>query len=184
MAKKLDYREYWEKALPWSEYLEREIEEQRELWTGVYGKTRIPEGVVRRAGDLEEDLRVLVLAEDWCGDAANTVPVLARLGEEAERLAVRILDRDDNPELMDRFLTDGSRSIPVAILLGADFEPVGSWGPRPRELQEFVISEKRAGERPSSEIYKDARRWYAKDAGRTTLEEFLETAESSVLACG
>jgi hypothetical protein len=54
-----------------------------------------------------------------------------------------------------------------------DCLPVGRWGPRPVELQEFVIREKRAGERSSPEIYRETRRWYARDRGRTTLREML-----------
>jgi hypothetical protein len=86
---------------------------------------------------------------------------------------MRLLKRDEHLELMDRFLTAGSRSIPLAIVLDADFTPIGRWGPRPRELQEFVIREKRACIRPSDEIYRDVRAWYARDRGSTTLRELL-----------
>jgi hypothetical protein len=75
---------------------------------------------------------------------------------------------------MDAYLTNGSQSIPLAIVLDEDFEPVGRWGPRPAELQEFVIGEKRRGERPVDEIYKEARRWYARDGGETTLRELID----------
>ncbi len=74
---------------------------------------------------------------------------------------------------MDLYLTNGSRSIPIVVIMDDAFRPVGRWGPRPAELQEFVIREKRGGDRPASEIYKDARRWYARDRGETTLREVL-----------
>jgi hypothetical protein len=53
-----------------------------------------------------------VLSEDWCGDAVNSVPYLARLAELAPNLDLRVLARDENPDLMDAHLTRGSRSIP------------------------------------------------------------------------
>ncbi|MEJ2371494.1 MAG: thioredoxin family protein, partial [Gemmatimonadales bacterium] len=123
--------------------------------------------------------KLLVLAEDWCGDAANTVPVLARLAEELPNFELRIIKRDGSLEVMDRFLTNGTRSIPMAIILDETFEPVGTWGPRPSELQEFVISEKAKGERPVKEIYADSRRWYARDRGETTLRELLDILAAS-----
>ena len=96
---------------------------------------------------------------------------------------LRILKRDENPELMDRYLTNGSRSVPMAIILDEAFQPVGAWGPRPVELQEFILGEKARGVRANEEIYADARRWYARDEGETTLRELLDRVGSvAVLA--
>ena len=78
------------------------------------------------------------------------------------------------PALMDLYLTDGSRSIPVAVVLDEDFRPVGWWGPRPRAVQAKVLAEKRAGVRPAADIYRDLRMWYARDAGESTIAEILE----------
>jgi hypothetical protein len=80
---------------------------------------------------------------------------------------------------MDLYLTNESRSIPLAILLDGAGNAVGRWGPRPAELQEMVIREKRAGERPMSEIYKDTRRWYAMDRGVTTIRELVDRIEEA-----
>lgn len=169
-----DHREYWKDGYTWEEYLSRRVEKHRELWEGVHGGHRTPEWAVEAAEAMPGERKLLVLSEDWCGDASNTVPVLARLAEAASGVELRIVERDENPELMDRYLTNGSRSIPVAIVLDEEFEPLSSWGPRPAELQEFVIGEKEKGERPNAEIYRDARRWYARDGGETTLRELLE----------
>lgn len=175
----LDYEEYWREGLTWEEYLAREVEEHRDLWEGVYRKHETPEWAVRRAEGLDGEWNLLVISEDWCGDASNTVPVLARLAEAAANVNLRVVGRDENPELMDRYLTDGSRSIPLAVLLDGDLTPRGRWGPRPEELQEFVISEKEKGERPTGDIYRDARQWYARDGGETTLRELVAEMEEA-----
>ncbi len=177
-ATELDYRSYWEGGLPFEDYLEG-VEENEELWEGNWRKHDPPGWALERAGALEEPRRLLVLSEDWCGDASNTVPVLARLAEAAPTLELRVVERDDNPELMDAYTTDGSRSIPVAVVLDEDFEPRGRWGPRPEELQAWVLGEKRKGERPDAEIYREARRWYARDGGETTLRELLAVLEEA-----
>lgn len=170
----IDHRRYWDDGFTFGDYLEEEVEENEDLWAGVYRKHETPEWALDRLEAIGGDWRLIAITEDWCGDASNTVPVVARLAEDSPHVDLRVVKRDDNPDLMARYLTNGSRSIPVVVILDADFEPVGHWGPRPEELQEFVLSEKEKGERPVDEIYRDTRKWYAADRGETTLEELLE----------
>lgn len=177
MNGEIDYRDRWDRALTFQRYLAEEVEANRSLWTGIYASARTPAWALRRAAATGGRWKLLVLAEDWCGDASNTVPVLARLAEQAPNLELRIVKREENPDLMDRFLTNGTRSIPIVILLDEEFEPAGAWGPRPAELQEFVVGEKASGLRPAREIYADARRWYARDRGQTTLRELLDAVD-------
>lgn len=174
MTAELDYRDYWERAFTFERYVANSVETNRSLWEGIYKKSRTPESAIRRAAEIGGRWKLLVLSEDWCGDASNSVPVLARFAEDTPNFELRIIKRDENLELMDRYLTDGSRSIPMAIILDEAFQPIGAWGPRPVELQEFVLGEKAGGVRPNEEIYVDTRRWYARDKGETTLRELLE----------
>lgn len=173
------YREYWERAYDFPTYLEQEVRERPALWAGVYRKAAATRWAVERAMELGRRWHILVLSEDWCGDASSIVPVLARFAEAVPGIELRVLKRDENPELMERYLTKGSRSIPLAIVLDEEFEPAGRWGPRPAELQEFMLGEKRAGVRDTADIYRDARRWYARDRGETTLRELLDVLESA-----
>jgi hypothetical protein len=164
---------WWKTALPWDEYLAREVVENRPLWEGVYRRARIPEWAHAELERLGRSWKLLAISEDWCGDASNLLPVFARLADTSPRVELRIVKRDENPKLMDRYLTNGSRSIPIVVVLNEKCRPVGRWGPRPVELQDLVIRQKRAGERPASEIYRETRRWYAMDRGETTLREVL-----------
>jgi hypothetical protein len=168
----LDYRKYWDAAFSWSDYLEREVREHRDLWHGVWQRARVPEWAREEGAPLGAGWKLLVISEDWCGDASNTVPVVAKLGE-ALGWEVRVVKRDEHPELMDAYLTNGSRSIPMTLVLRDDFTVAGQWGPRPAELQSFVLTEKRAATRPVGEIYRDVRLWYARDRGETTIREVL-----------
>jgi len=152
-------------------YLEL-VEKNAELWRGVWERVRLPEEFVAQARERGADWHLLALSEDWCGDAVNTLPVIARLAE-AVGWDFRVLSRDDNPDLMDGHLTGGtSRSIPVVIVYDAGFQEIGWWGPRPEEIQDWVLEE--GLEMPSNERYKRVRRWYARDRGRTTLQEILD----------
>ena len=91
--------------------------ENRELWPKLYERAALPAGFAERVRALPGRWHLLVLSEDWCGDSVNTVPMLQRLTEAAVNLDLRLLGRDENPDLMDAHLTGASRSIPVVMVL-------------------------------------------------------------------
>jgi hypothetical protein len=163
-------RERFERAATFEQYLET-VDKNRELWHAVHERVRLPDEVVEKAADMPGSWHLVALSEDWCGDAVNTLPVIARLAEEAG-WDLRVMGRDDNLDLIDSHLTNGrSRSIPVVIAYDENFEEVGWWGPRPGEIQSWVMDEGLSMSSP--ERYKVIRRWYAKDRGKTTLAEML-----------
>jgi hypothetical protein len=170
----------WDRALSFQQFV-KESTQHCELWTGVYRTAHVPPWATQRVRALGHRYRLVVLAEDWCGDASNTVPILARWAEEAGNVELRILRRDENPQVMARYLTNGTRSIPLAIVLTEEMEELGRWGPRPAELQAFVLGERRAG-RTSRVFYPDVRRWYAQDKGESTLRELLEVMGGAATA--
>jgi hypothetical protein len=166
------FADRWDRALTYEAFV-RESREHCALWAGVYRTAQIPHWAVEHARELGARFRIVVLAEDWCGDATNTVPVLAKWAELTPNVELRILRRDEHPDVMDRYLTGSSRSIPVAIALTEEMEELGWWGPRPRELQAWALAQRAAG-RSKQEFYPEVRRWYAKDKGQSVLRELLE----------
>lgn len=176
------FADLWDRALTYEQFV-TESKEHCDLWTGVYRLARIPAWAVERAQTLGARYRIVVLAEDWCGDATNTVPVLARYAEATPNVELRILRRDEHPEVMDRYLSGTSRSIPVAIVLTEAMEELGWWGPRPAELQAFVMEQRRLG-RTRQDYYPDVRRWYAKDKGESALRGLLEVMARAPTGAG
>jgi hypothetical protein len=165
----------WDGALSFERFV-RESTEHCEMWTGVYRTARLPEEVLARTRALGRGFRLLTIVEDWCGDASNTVPVVARWSEAVPGLELRLVRRDEQPELMDAYLTGTSRSVPIVIVLTEAMEEIGRWGPRPAELQAFVMERRRAG---ANGLYPEIRKWYAKDRGESTLREILALLESA-----
>ena len=164
-----DFRALWSSALTYEQFVS-ESSRNRELWENLYKFAKPPAWAIEALAD-GTCVRLLVLVEDWCGDAVNTVPALARLADAAQRLELRVLRRDENPELMDRYLTNGSRSIPIVIGLDDDFAETGHWGPRPSELQDWVLANRKVMSK--EELYPKVRQWYARDRGETTVREVL-----------
>jgi hypothetical protein len=151
------------------------VTENADLWAAVWRRATVPEEYLRRVARLGGAWHLLVLSEDWCGDAVNTVPVVAKLAELSTNLDLRVLARDENLDLMDAHLTGTSRSIPVVMALDDEFREQGWWGPRPAELQSWALGPGRALEK--DDRYKAVRAWYARDGGKTTLEEVVGMLE-------
>jgi len=83
-------------------------------------------------------LRVISITEDWCGDALLNNPILLRIAEVAG-IEVRFVLRDQNLELIDQYLTNGtSRAIPIFIFIDLEGNEIGVWGPRAPEMQALV----------------------------------------------
>lgn len=87
---------------------------------------------------LPRPLNVVVLAEDWCGDVIANLPVLARLARESGKLNVRIFLRDQNDDIMQRYLNKGQfKSIPVVAFFDDAFRELGHWIERPASVTEL-----------------------------------------------
>ncbi len=87
----------------------------------------------------------LVLTEPWCGDSAQCLPCLVTMAEQQTEIGVQLVLRDDNPDLMDHFLTDGKRSIPRLVAFDATGNELFQWGPRPAAAQEVFQAAKDEG---------------------------------------
>ena len=84
---------------------------------------------------LPEVLKVVVITEDWCGDAIANLPVLARLAEASGKLELRIFLRDQNLDLADQYLKEGKyRSVPTIIFFTTDMRQLGVWIERPAKI--------------------------------------------------
>ncbi len=135
-----------------------------------YERTVVPDALAAEVEALDRDARLLVIGADWCGDVVANVPSIARLADLNEkRLQLRILDRDRHDDLMRRFLTDGTRSIPIVIIGPPNFARHGHWGPRPAECQRIMTENKE--KLPKEQIVPLIRDWYGKDAFQSVLQE-------------
>ncbi len=172
-------RNRFKSALPFPDYLET-VRKNESLWRGVYQRARVPDAVVAEARALPGTWHLLALSEDWCGDAVNILPVVARFAEALPNVELRVLPRDENLDIMDAHLTNGSsRSIPVVILYDGDFRERAWWGPRPSGLQKWVMEE--GMEMEPGPRYAETRRFYARDKGKAILAEALELIRSAAI---
>ena len=87
---------------------------------------------------LPQPINVVVLAEDWCGDVIANLPVLGTLAKAVGTLDVRIFYRDQNLDLINRWLNQGKyQSIPVFAFFDESFRELGLWIERPASVTEL-----------------------------------------------
>lgn len=116
----------------------------------------------------------LTLTEGWCGDAAQNIPIFHAMENECPNIELRLLLRDENLDLMDQYLTNGTRSIPKLICLEREsLKEIFTWGPRPQAVQNIMM-ELKAKNTPKQESIIAVQKWYNADATKTAQQEFLQ----------
>ncbi|MGB5982674.1 MAG: thioredoxin family protein [Nonlabens sp.] len=122
-------------------------------------------------------VRFLVITESWCGDAAQTMPMIHKIAE-AGGIDLRIVLRDENEALMNEFLTNGNKAIAKLIIIDPETnKPLNSWGPRPTGATQLVQKEKKEKGTLSPEFKQELQGWYNKDKGRGTEKDLIKLLE-------
>lgn len=121
------------------------------------------------------DTTWLVITESWCGDAAQTMPVMQKIAALSDGITLKVVLRDENLELMDEFLYNGGRSIPKLIAIDNDTGNIlGDWGPRPSQATQLVNDYKEKHGTLTPEFKQDLQVWYNKDKGQNTIKDLLK----------
>ncbi|WP_035483757.1 thioredoxin family protein [Gaetbulibacter saemankumensis] len=125
--------------------------------------------------DFNHSVTWLMIAESWCGDAAHVLPVINKIAELNDDIDLKIVLRDDNPELMDQFLTNGARSIPKMIMIDNETgDVIETYGPRPTEATNFVTRYKNKYGKLTAEFKEDLQHWYNQNKGQNIVEDITK----------
>lgn len=140
----------------------------------------VPDSLKKVLGEINRNQMWLVITEGWCGDAAQCVPVINKIAEASPMVEMKLILRDENPEVIDQFLTNGkSRSIPIVVILDAEtLDVLGKWGPRPAVAQELVLTLKSSSDVSSTEVAEMLHKWYADNKNEEIFREMKEVLQS------
>ncbi len=136
--------------------------------------TTIPEEMLRVFHKLPEKQVWLVLLESWCSDGAQAIPILYKIASAAPKIDLRLILRDEKPQLMDCFLTNGTRSIPKLIITNEEGMIMYEWGPRPKTASKMVAEYKEQHGKVDGRLKKELQMWYNRDGGKTMVDELIE----------
>ncbi|MDB9931508.1 thioredoxin family protein [Flavobacteriales bacterium] len=134
---------------------------------------KLDEEVKQKVKTIENKVTWVVLTEGWCGDAAQNIPIINKIAEKNENIELKLVLRDENPELINEFLTNGNQSIPKLIQI-EDGKVTKKWGPRPSIATKMIADYKAEHGVVDAEIKKDLQLWYNKDKGLNTVDDIME----------
>jgi len=123
----------------------------------------------------------MVITEPWCGDSAFLLPIIAEAASRSENVTLRILLRNDNLDIMDQYLTDGSRSIPKLVAFTEDGDELFTWGPRPQEAaQRYEALDEKYDEK--TEVIAELLEYYQDGGWQEADEELAAAIQTAVPA--
>ena len=122
-----------------------------------------------------------ILTEAWCGDAAQNIPVIVAAVLSNPLITVKLLLRDENPKIMDVYMTDGGRSIPKLIAVDDDFNELFTWGPRPEGAHKLLLEYKANPVKTHKEFAEDVQRWYIGDKSESVQKELALILEGVLI---
>ena len=114
--------------------------------------------------------RILAITAPWCSDSLAILPVIMNIVRVMPNWEIKILLRDEHPDLMDHYLTSGSRGIPIFIFLDDQYRELFRFGPRPAAAQHIFDEHRHAireGKIRKQEVIKMIRKFYALDRGKS-----------------
>lgn len=191
-------KEYLEKSMAYAEYIkliddlllerkttgENQSEEMfnyaklnRQRMKRLANTVNLNESLIEQVRNIKRKMIWLIITEGWCGDAAQNIPLIEKLAHENSNIETRYVLRDENLDLMDKYLTNNARSIPKLIALDAEtLEEIGTWGPRPKEAMEYFYEMRESG-LTKHVMMEYLQRWYIKDKEQAIQKEFEKLLE-------
>jgi len=172
----IDYPALYGQGITFADFLEK-ARARRDEWRAHYNDATVSPALMTRMHALPARRHLLVVAEDWCADSANTVPYIARLIDGApERLDMRVVNREVGKAVMEAYRTpDGRTATPTIVALGEDWRVLGTFTERPAATQAwFLEKQKTTMQKP---LHDELLEWYANDAGKTTVSEIADLVE-------
>ena len=141
---------------------------------------QLNEELVNELKKISEYQRWIILVEPWCGDAAPILPFLVRLAEQNPHIQYDLQLRDQEPFLINSYLTNGTKSIPKLIVRDAAGNDLFTYGPRPKAAQQLV-NELKAADVDFDTLKTQLQNWYNKDKGVELQKELLHLFRSHLL---
>ncbi|WP_194766657.1 thioredoxin family protein [Tamlana sp. I1] len=133
---------------------------------------KVSEGAIRKISEFNHQITWLIITESWCGDAAHVLPALYKVAQLNDNIEFKVVLRDENPDLMNQFLTNGSASIPKLIVIDNESRDVlKTYGPRPSEAANYVKRFVAKNGKLTPEFKEDLQHWYNNDKGQTVIQD-------------
>ncbi len=130
----------------------------------------VEETLATKIKAIKEKQYWMLITENWCGDSAQSSPEFYKMSQLNPNIDLRVVERDTFPEVMDVYLTNGKRSIPIVVAFDENWNQLWKWGARPKVLQD-QIDEWTAQNMPKDEWIEKIHLWYGRNKGKEVFAE-------------
>jgi hypothetical protein len=142
---------------------------------------KIQKGLIEKIKQINQPQQWILITEPWCGDAAHSNPFIVLLAGLNSLIDLKIVLRDESPVLIENYLTNGGKAIPILIIRDEANNDLAVWGPRPAPCQKIFLELKRS-KASFDEQKVTLQNWYNQDRGQTLQQEILELISKIVSA--
>ena len=155
---------WFDKGITKEEYMS-DLDTHQQSFLHIYENFTIPTEEIKTLQQYS-NIRMIALAEAWCGHCMLDVPILLRISE-AGNIPISFLRRDENLELMDQYLTNDKRIIPIVIFIDDSGNELAKWGPMAPEIAAYSNKLKQDLPNKEDEAYKEAFQNFIQIVGNT-----------------
>lgn len=147
-------RERFEKATTFDQYVEAMKVNKEQMTKNV-------EEIEISADDVtwwkqQGKINAFVLTYDGCGDALYNIPVLAKIAKLSGNVDLRVVQRDENLEIMDQYKNQGLyRSVPTFIFMDENLNEIGTLKERAESMSQVMEAEQLKVRRALRDQYRD-----------------------------
>jgi thiol-disulfide isomerase/thioredoxin len=124
------FRNAYDSALSFDSFLATGTQHQIAKWRRFLDGITIPSSSEKVITSFKRQLNILVSAGIWCGDCAHQCPMIYKIAQLNELIAVRFIDSESIPILRDELRIHGAARVPVIVALSEDFFEIGRYGDR------------------------------------------------------
>lgn len=164
-----------DQGLPWTEYL-ASTKQQHDIWVRNAGRA-VPADLAERLRKAGANLRLLVVAEDWCSDSVNSIPYLGSLAAKAG-IDLRVITSEPGKPIMEAHRTPDGRAATPTVILVRNGKEVGAWVERPSVLQTWMLGPGAALDQADRQQRKTS--WNEWSRGDDALREIVVLAEQTI----
>ncbi len=121
----------------------------------------------------------MFITDDWCVDSAYSLPIIRDAAALRDDITLRLLIRDENQDLIDQYLTNGNRNIPIFAGFDAGDNQLFRWGPQPAVIRDIRAKLQAAGAE-GRVVARTTVDWYADDGWIEVEKELIEMFSRSL----
>ncbi len=140
MKKREIFNKLYERGISYQNYVDKSVKYQEKMDANYNAAQNAAQKLTEdQTAQMNEKLRVLCIAERWCIDCANGVPIIAVISNLMTSWDFRITSRDEWIKEFDTFYsTAGRKKIPVIIFADEDGDEIVRWIERPTRSYQLL----------------------------------------------